>query len=239
MSKMLLHPDDDLIEVQAMYRQLQSENIKMAALVKKAHKLSSSDSTRNIQVRVQMGYALLVAITLLYNAVLHNFDSTSKLQLDKESTVFVDEAILLAKQAAKYRPLGSSSMPLCLVVAWAVSDCDAIRCSEVESILEDYQVDFDGGWWLESAQMLRTQLRNPLAGSMVPKPHGVLGFSGIQMGLFDILLAEESAVSEQKQEIQMKCRNPIDLDRMLIFTWKARQLWLWAVPGDWVELETG
>jgi hypothetical protein len=182
MSKLLQHPDHDLEETQSTYHQLRSERVKMLALLLKASKLSPSQTAQNTQVRVQMGYALLLAITLLFNAVLQNFESTFDFQLADESALLVNEAISLAKQAARHRPLGSSSMPLCLVVAWAVSDHDELKNAEIEDILAEYQLDFSVARWLESAQGLRAQLRNPLAVSIVPKPHGVLGFSGSQLG---------------------------------------------------------
>jgi hypothetical protein len=186
MSKLLQHPDDDFFETQATYRQLRSDRIKMSALLLKVSKLSPTDEARNIQVRIQSGYALLLAITLLFNSVLRTLDSTFDLGLVMETAFFVDEAISVAKQAARHRPLGSSSLPLCLVVAWAVSDDDEWRSAQVESILAEYQLDFDVTKWLESAQQLRKQLRNPHEDSIVSKPQGVLGFCGSQIGLYNV-----------------------------------------------------
>jgi hypothetical protein len=176
MSKVLQQPEDDLIETRSMYHQLQSDRNKMLALLLKVSKLPPSDTTRNTEVRVQSGYALLLALALLFNAVLRTFESTIDFSLAGESAFLVDEAVSNAKQAAQHRPLGSSSVPLCLVVAWAVSDYDELRSAAVEDILAEYQLDFETAKWLESAQVLRAQLHNPHAGSIVSKPRGVLGF---------------------------------------------------------------
>jgi hypothetical protein len=195
MSKLLQNPDDDLVETWSTYLQLRSDRSKMTALLLKASMLSPSDSARNIQVRVQSGYALLLALALLFNVVLRTFQSTFDLGLIEECNLLVDEGVSIAKQAARYRPLGSSSLPLCLVVAWAVSDHDEVRSAEVEAILAEYQHDFDVTKWLESAQGLREQLRNPHAGSLVSKPHGVLGFCGNQMGLFNVVSSDEERIA--------------------------------------------
>ncbi|KAF2664388.1 hypothetical protein BT63DRAFT_444112 [Microthyrium microscopicum] len=175
LSKLLHHPYEDLIETQTMYNQLWMERIKMHQLLINLPNSSSSDNVRSTEVRVQMSFALILSFTLLFNSVLRSFESTFTLELLTECASLVDDAVRLAETATQYRPLGSSSMPLCLVVALAASYHDRSRNAEIETLLELYQQDSNTTNWLEYAQSLSEQLQNPATSSIVPKPHGALG----------------------------------------------------------------
>jgi hypothetical protein len=82
------------------------------------------------------------------------------LSLAEESATFVDEVINLAENASQYRPLGSSSMPLCLVAALAATD-DVMKQERLDKLLAEYQTDFASARWLDMAFLLRAKMGNP------------------------------------------------------------------------------
>jgi hypothetical protein len=65
----------------------------------------------------QRSYALALAIGIILNAVLSAIDIKDT-ELASESTYFSLEILTLAEPAARYHPLGSSYMGLCLIAAW-------------------------------------------------------------------------------------------------------------------------
>lgn len=106
-------------------------------------------------VRYQGAYSTLLWMTITFNAVLRAYEPCDQF-LVAESVVLVDEATALAEVASKYRPLGSSFIPLCLVYAHAATD-DVTKRAQVEKVLAEYQLDFPCTDWLNIAAILRAE----------------------------------------------------------------------------------
>lgn len=125
------------------------------------------------EARFQTGYGILLAQAIQFNCIIQTLEPRD-LCLSEQLLSFVDDVIRLAKQASRYRPLGASSMPLCLVAALAAAD-HSDKKSQLEALLADYQTDFPSTTWLQMAAWLRPRwkgdcydpkLIQPSAGSL-------------------------------------------------------------------------
>jgi hypothetical protein len=111
---------------------------------------------RRLQVRQQTSYGILLLLAIMGNGALRADDPTDS-ALEDEADLYVDEAITLAQQAAQYRPLGSSAMPLCLIAAWSVTD-DVAKQAQLGELIAEYQSDFDSTNWLDLAVSVKPRL---------------------------------------------------------------------------------
>jgi hypothetical protein len=93
-----------------------------------------------LDAHYQRSYALGLAITIILNCVLSGFDAQD-ISLGKESTHFSREIIVLADQAAIYRPIAASYISLCAIAAWGGATDDATK-AEAKNVLVDYLLDF-------------------------------------------------------------------------------------------------
>jgi hypothetical protein len=165
-----------LPDIQSTYRQLRVDCFKLkqmltqiqtaltAALTTEGSSLSVV-ALRRLQVRCQAGYSTLLWMALMFNVILCAYEQqtwssgVSPSDLVEESGSLADEAVALAEQASQHRPLGSSSMPLCLTTAWAATAAaddnnnwfNCKRHADVERILMEYQADFPSTDWLQMA----------------------------------------------------------------------------------------
>jgi hypothetical protein len=167
---LIKNPHLNLPQIQSTYHKMRADCAKMGyALSKVPYTISSlgnpttslSLPSRKLHVRYQTAYGTLLCITILLNAILYIYEPLNHSLLE-ESAIFVDEAITLAVQASQYRPLGSSSTPLCLVAALATTD-DITKQAQVKKLLAEYQTDFASTTWLEMAIFLRAKLKRSSA----------------------------------------------------------------------------
>jgi hypothetical protein len=106
-----------------------------------------------LHVRYLSSYATLLCIASLLNAKLEVHGS-SRHSTVEDSAFFVNEAIWVAERSLQYRPLGSSSVPLCLIAAYATTDEEQKR-EKTEALLKAWHKDFEATRWLELADRLR------------------------------------------------------------------------------------
>jgi hypothetical protein len=87
-------------------------------------------------------YGLALFTTGLINCLLRSLSSElERDSLKVEAAHFASEVIVLAEEAAIFRPLGSSYMMLCLPIAW-ISTTDIATKRLVEKHWKDYASDF-------------------------------------------------------------------------------------------------
>jgi hypothetical protein len=100
----------------------------------------------------QTAYGILLALTILLNAILRAFDDFNPTVIG-EASYLPEQVITLAEQVSAYRPLGASYMPLALMVAWAATTIPEQR-QKLGMYLVEWQGDFGadyiaGALWME------------------------------------------------------------------------------------------
>lgn len=100
----------------------------------------------------QRSYGLAISICIVFNCILRALE-TDDTELDVEAKSLCDSTLVLADEAAIYRPLGASYVGLCLVAAWC-STKDEKTKAKIEEVLLDYRSDFPG----EYAETLKSEL---------------------------------------------------------------------------------
>ncbi|RDW80927.1 hypothetical protein BP5796_05625 [Coleophoma crateriformis] len=88
----------------------------------------------------QRSHGLALGICIIFNCVLEALEPND-IELDIEAQSFCDSILVLADEAAIYRPLGASYVPICLAAAWCGSK-DEITRAIIEAVLVDYGSDF-------------------------------------------------------------------------------------------------
>jgi hypothetical protein len=109
-----------------------------------------------VLARVRLAHSLLLSFAILLNGVLRAIQPHA-IALVEESEIFCSEIVILARQAAQDRPMGSSYMPFCLISAWAVT-VDTSKQTEIKRILAEYQSDFTEVIWMDMAIWLKKRL---------------------------------------------------------------------------------
>ncbi|KAF2665055.1 hypothetical protein BT63DRAFT_392410 [Microthyrium microscopicum] len=159
----LQHPSLYWNEIRVYYQQLQADTATMRTVHTSIQNAFHSPDTpgsalhilRRHHVRYSTAYGIVLCIAIILNAVICSYEPT--ISLAHESAIFVDIVIDLAEQASQYRPLGSSSMPLFLMAALAVTD-DLAKRTHVERVLLEYQNDFSSARWIDMSSWLRSKL---------------------------------------------------------------------------------
>lgn len=149
-------PDVHASELQSAYRCIRDDCMKMK-LILASLPGDTSDTAFNLvrflEVRFQSSYGTLLTVAIMLNATLRvheNFPTSSSNDL----TFFVDETIELSDKAAKYRPLGSSSIPLCLVAGWSGTE-DQQKRRDLEERIANWQTDFASSGWMDLADYIK------------------------------------------------------------------------------------
>lgn len=159
---MLREPATNLPKLEHTYQQIREDYEKLANILfafPKPASYSNIPQTRSPmciqqqEARLQTSHSILLAQAIQLNCVLRDFEPPD-MDLSKELWSFVDDVIGLAKRASCYRPLGASSMPLCLVAALAATE-HSDREAQLEALLVEYQADFPSTKWLRMAEWLR------------------------------------------------------------------------------------
>ena len=179
---MLREPTTNLPKIVYTYRQIRKDCGNLANILTAFPKPASHSNhpeTRSLmcieqqEVRLETGYGILLAQAIQFACVLQIF-GLPDLNLSEDLLTFVDDVIRLAKRASRYRPLGASSMPLCLVAALAATEHND-REAELKALLVEYEADFPSTKWLQMAAWLRPRwkryhydpkLIQPTAGSL-------------------------------------------------------------------------
>lgn len=115
----------------------------------------------------------MIALALNVTLQKHKPPSADLAQLAVEADELIDQAINLAENAMQYRPLAASATPVCLMVAWAVTD-DLSKQKRLEELLDEYQQDFTSVKWREQAVKVKTRLRNLPPGVAIAEPVSIV-----------------------------------------------------------------
>lgn len=169
-SMLLRSPEMDFAEVRSTYDHVRNDSSKLEAILSKAPMTRSPEGilitnlalpAKRLHVRQQTGHGILVMIALAFNSILqtHSSSASDRATLAFEAGNLVGQALTLAEQAMQYRPLAASATPLCLIVAWAVTD-DVVNKERLEELLDEYQKDFASVRWRDQAVKVRARLRS-------------------------------------------------------------------------------
>lgn len=170
-SSLLRDPQVQIAEVQSVYQSTRDECDKMESILSQIPMIRNAGgilitdmvlAAKRIHVRQQTGHGILLMIALTLNGILqtHKSCDSEGARLDLEADKMVDQVIGLAEQAMQYRPLAASATPMCLIVAWAVTN-DALKQEKLQRLLDAYQEDFTSVRWQEQAIRVKARLRGP------------------------------------------------------------------------------
>ncbi|KAI9648913.1 hypothetical protein NHQ30_001479 [Ciborinia camelliae] len=148
----LRYPKIHLPAIQSTYHQMKSD---LTTLRHTLDQLGQSSRTQTQHSRFQAVYSMILAFANILNSMLRAF-SPDEISLLVESVTWVEKSISLAEDALKYRPLGSSSMPMVLTAAWVATKVVARR-TRIENLLREYQSDFSIMNWVEVAAWLEAK----------------------------------------------------------------------------------
>ncbi|KAJ4395883.1 hypothetical protein N0V93_000098 [Gnomoniopsis smithogilvyi] len=177
-------PQMQFDEVQSRYQSIRNDCDVLEALLSQtpmtraAGGILTSDlapPAKRLHVRQQTGHGILIMIALALNAVLYTHKplGVDLALLAVEADELIDQAINLAEKAMQYRPLAASATPMCLVVAWAVTD-DVLKQERLQQLLDEYQQDFASVRWREQAFKMKTRLRGIARGVAEPDPIAIV-----------------------------------------------------------------
>lgn len=159
----------DFAEVKSTYDHVRDDCSKLEALLSKAPMTRSpkgvlitdlAAEAKRLHVRQQTGHGILLMIALALNITLqtHNPSASDEATMTFEADNLVDQALTLAEQAMQYRPLAASATPLCLIVAWAVTQ-DVVKRERLQELLDEYEKDFASVRWRDQAVKVKERLR--------------------------------------------------------------------------------
>lgn len=130
-------------DIAVAYERMRYELPLLKGGLEMADTLASETPTRaatKLRIQYQVSVGLLMGCALIYNGYLRAFGMDDG-SMAEEANAMTDDAIKLAHDAAQYRPLGASFIPLCLIPGWAAADSVEIQQKVVQA-LEVYQDDF-------------------------------------------------------------------------------------------------
>ncbi|KAL5087826.1 hypothetical protein Trisim1_007480 [Trichoderma cf. simile WF8] len=130
-------------DIAVAYERMRYEIPLLKGGLEMADNLASEAPTRaatKMRIQYQISLGLLMGCALIYNGYLRAFGIDDG-NMAEEANAMTNDAIKLAHDAAQYRPLGASFIPLCLIPGWAAADSVEIQQKVVQA-LEVYQDDF-------------------------------------------------------------------------------------------------
>lgn len=183
-STLLKNPQMNIVEIQFIYQAIRGDCEKMEHVLSQIPMNRSAEGVlitdldpvaKRLHVRQQTGYGILLMISLVLNVVLQTHKSSENdwLLLVLEADVLIDQVINLAEQAMQYRPLAASATPICLIVAWGVTD-DVLKRQRLQELLDEYQNDFTSVRWQEQAIRVKTRLRTVSPGTLRAEPISII-----------------------------------------------------------------
>ncbi|CAM1501208.1 Fc.00g103700.m01.CDS01 [Cosmosporella sp. VM-42] len=98
----------------------------------------------------QTAYGILLSLSLVLNGILQAFNPGNT-ALMQEAIDVSNDALILANEALKYRPLGAGHVPLCLTTAWAAVQ-EPLKRVEIEAAIAEYQRDSIQWQWMDMAR---------------------------------------------------------------------------------------
>lgn len=111
---------------------------------------------RKLHVRYQNSHAILLHIALTLHRGLDREGALGDSKTE-DLDFFVQESIKVTEQAMQYRPLGSSSVPFCLAIAYAVTEDESLL-RKMESLLSVWESDFEVTRWVDCAIQTKSRM---------------------------------------------------------------------------------
>jgi hypothetical protein len=149
--KMLKQGYDDPILLEEVRSSYQQMRIVLKEFLGRKIEMEKQIAMREVEVaygrplnaHYQRIYALGLSFSIILNFVLGAIDNGDT-SLSMQAEHFVTETLALSEGALKLRPLGSSHMFMCLMLAWGTTNDQSTR-SLIEEQLEQYCQDFPYG----------------------------------------------------------------------------------------------
>jgi hypothetical protein len=149
------NPEPHLDEIKQAYQQNAKDIPKIQQLLFSTPPQPGPIGT--LHCRFQAVYGLVLMYSTFLNTLLCCFEPDNP-SLAKDARNYIQEILTLAEDAMPYRPLGSSSMPLCLISAWIATSDETTR-AKLEAVLAEYQFDYVAESWMKNARELERQLK--------------------------------------------------------------------------------
>ena len=116
------------------------------------HTPMSAFTVAMISCHYQRSYGIGLTMCMIFNSILLALD-TNNMDLNEDAKHFYKEALKLADDAAKYRPLCAGYLYLCLSAAWSCNENKDSRAT-LERLIAEYASDFG----MSSKEMIRRNL---------------------------------------------------------------------------------
>jgi hypothetical protein len=162
---LLRDPAGHLPDIRALHAELQIDRGKMQRMLTRvrlsqAYQPSLID---RVYVRVAAGQGLLLLMAIVTNRMLSLYavaaqNEEEEATLAEEAAELVDGMLEVADDTQRFRPLGASSVPLCLVAAYGIVQ-DHDKAERLLRHLADFQMDLPNTDWLETAASVRESIR--------------------------------------------------------------------------------
>ncbi|RSL57009.1 hypothetical protein CEP53_006614 [Fusarium sp. AF-6] len=152
----LREPERYLDQLKDIYSLIQKDQLKIRRVIEQWTKATDIDTMLRVssQFGYRFGYGLMLSLGPRINRCLRRFDKDPALVL--ESYEFCDQAIVLGRQCLGVRPFGAGFVPTYLKSVWA-STPDEYRYPELQTLMEEFEKDFQGVGYVEQAEWIRTQ----------------------------------------------------------------------------------
>jgi hypothetical protein len=165
LSRLVQNFDQNIPGLQFAYDRLRADCARMGSILEQMernHEAAGSAAIsmpllkRKIHLRFQNSYAIILHLALTLH---HGLDHAGALGDTKEGDLdfYTKESIKLTQNSMQYRPLGSSNVPFCLVMAYALTkdDLERIRMGDM---LDEWEGDFDATNWRGVAEHAMSRL---------------------------------------------------------------------------------
>lgn len=146
------YPELHFLEVESLHRTIQNDLPQTRQILAKL----SEQGLITLHAQYMTLHSILLGYSIILSTIICCFGNGDILMV-AETQVCIDELIALAEDGLQYRPLGSSSLPLILTVAW-VATHETSKRGRIEELLVEYQKDFAISRWMEIAGWLEKKM---------------------------------------------------------------------------------
>lgn len=182
--KFILEPELHRLDILSTYYALCIDSNKLRGIKEMLCSEKPMNPTQFLPIRdrrrYQVLYTLAVGLAITLNRILQAFDP-SDVSLQKEGELFMQQIIIEAKDALKYRPLGASHVMISVTLACAVTR-NPEQHAYLLGLLEELgsaspMADWakNAGWWKSKFEEMSERLR--------PKPELLMEDSAIDVEL--------------------------------------------------------
>jgi hypothetical protein len=166
--EVLKSPSSHLAEIRAMHADTISDRAKLRRLIAlvagpNAYPDALPSDLERVYVRLMIGYGFVITLSIAINRMLFIYatettDAEARVALEAEASELIDNVLYVADCSARFRPLGSGSVPLSLVAAYSLVH-DKERTDKLISHLANFQLDIPSTNWLKVAASVRACLQ--------------------------------------------------------------------------------